>query len=113
MNLNLKKYFWGAGGGEDIRKIAWVDWDTVCLSKEEGGLGVRRLREFNIALFGKWCWHMLVDKEGLWYRALKARYSEEGDRLRHGGGNSSVWWRMMCGLHSGEGLGVDDESIIS
>ena len=59
-------------------KIAWVDWDTVCLPKAEGGLGVRRLREFNVALLGKWCWRMLVDKEGLWYRVLKARYGEEG-----------------------------------
>jgi len=49
------------------RKIAWVDWTSVCMPKEEGGLGVRRLREFNVVLLGKWCWRMLVDKEGLWY----------------------------------------------
>ena len=29
-------FFWG--GGEVVRKIAWVDWDTICLSKEAGGL---------------------------------------------------------------------------
>ena len=74
-SIFLKKYW---GGGEDIRKIAWVDWNSVCLPKEEGGLGVRRLREFNVALLGKWCWRMLVDKEGLWYRVLKARYGEVG-----------------------------------
>lgn len=28
----------------DFRKISWVDWDSVCLPREEGGLGVRRLR---------------------------------------------------------------------
>ena len=72
----LKICFWG--GGEDVRKIAWVAWDSVCLPKEEGGLGVRRMREFNVALLGKWCWRMLVDRNGLWYRVLKARYGEEG-----------------------------------
>jgi len=78
----------------------------MCLSKEEGGLGVRRMREFNVALLGKWCWRMLVDKDGLWYRVLKARYGEEGDRLMDGGGDSSVWWKMICSVCSGAGSGV-------
>ena len=47
-------FFLGGGGGEDIRKVTWINWDTVCLSKEEGGLGVRRLKEFNLVLLGKW-----------------------------------------------------------
>jgi len=46
---------------EDHRKISWVDWRSVYKRKEHGGLGVRRLREFNEAMLGKWCWRMLVD----------------------------------------------------
>ena len=42
-------------GSDDHRKIHWVDWNTVCGSKEVGGLGVRRIREFNLALLGRWC----------------------------------------------------------
>jgi len=56
----FKKIFWG--GSEDYRKISWINWDTVFLKKEFGGLGVRQLREFNLSLLGKWCWRMLVDK---------------------------------------------------
>jgi len=41
------------GGGEDIRKIVWVDCDSICLSKEEGRLGVQRFGDFNMALLGK------------------------------------------------------------
>lgn len=42
------------------------------------GLGVGA---FNLSLLGKWCWRLLVDKEGLWHRVLKARYGEEGVAL--------------------------------
>ena len=49
---------------------------------------------------------MLVDKDGHRYRVLKARYEEEGGRLMDGGGDTSVWWKMICGVRSGVGLGV-------
>jgi len=79
----FKRFF--LGGSEDHRKIALINWDSVCVPKKEGGLGVRRLREFNLSLLGKWCWRMLNDKKGLWYRVLKARYGEVEGRLREGG----------------------------
>jgi len=65
------------GGSEDHRKISWISWNIICGCKEEGGLGVRRMCKFNVALLGKWCWRMLFDKEGLWYRVLVACYGEE------------------------------------
>lgn len=100
----FKRFFWG--GCEESRKISWVDWNSVCLPKEEGGLGVRRLCEFNLSLLGKWCWRMLGEKDRLWYRVLRARYGEEGGRLKEGGRESSLWWRMICGIRNGVGLGV-------
>jgi len=74
----------------------------------EGGrrFGVRRLGEFNISLLGTWCWRMLVEKDGLWYRLLKARYSEEGGQLLEGGRHGSLWWRNMCHIWGGGGTGV-------
>jgi hypothetical protein len=67
---------------------------------------VRRLCEFNILLLGKWWWRMLGENDRLWYRVLKARYGEEGGRLKEGGQESSSWWRMMCGVRNGVGLGM-------
>ena len=84
----FKFFFWG--GCEDNRKIAWINWESICTPKEEGGLGVRRVGAFNLSLLGKWCWRMLLEKDGLWYRVLKARYGggwrREGLTVRLGGG---------------------------
>ena len=35
----LKIFFWV--GREEHRKISWINWDTICLRKEFGGLGIR------------------------------------------------------------------------
>ncbi|PNY01380.1 hypothetical protein L195_g024672 [Trifolium pratense] len=35
------------GGGLDDMKLCWVSWETVCLPKEKGGLGIKRLDWFN------------------------------------------------------------------
>jgi hypothetical protein len=61
----------------------------------------RQLREFNAALLGKWCWRMLVDKTGLWYRMLEARYMVEVGRVAEGGGRGSPWWREIVRIHDG------------
>ena len=80
----LLRFFWG--GSEENRKISWIDWESICVEKEVGGLGLRSIREFNLALLGKWCWRMLVDREGLWFRTLAARYGLDRGRLTDGGG---------------------------
>jgi hypothetical protein len=67
---------------------------------------VKRVGAFNLSLLGKWCWRLLVDKEGLWYRVLKARYGEEGGRLKEGDRSSSAWWRSICRLREGVGEGI-------
>ena len=46
------KFLWGGGNLE--RKLHLVNWETVCLCKEKGGLGIRNLSKFNRALLRKW-----------------------------------------------------------
>ncbi|GJZ81777.1 putative reverse transcriptase domain, reverse transcriptase zinc-binding domain protein [Tanacetum coccineum] len=45
---------------------AKVAWEIVCLPKEEGGLGIRRLYLFNKALMTSHIWKLLSLKESLW-----------------------------------------------
>ncbi|PNX91700.1 kinesin-like protein, partial [Trifolium pratense] len=46
---------------------------------------------------------MLVDREGLWFRVLAARYGVEGGRLRDGGRRGSSWWREIARIREGVG----------
>jgi len=62
---------------------------------------VRKLNEFNFELLGKWCWRMLVDRGGLWYRVLVARYGEEVERLEVRGRSVSTWWRELAKIRDG------------
>jgi len=86
---SIFNYFLG-GGSDNRRKISWVDWKTVCRRKEVGGLGVRRIREFNLALLGRWCWRLLVDRNSLWFRVLASRYGVEGGKIQGGGRTASA-----------------------
>jgi len=63
-----------------------------------GGLGVRRIREFNNALLGKWCWRLLVDRHSLWFRVLSVRYGVEGGHVLDEGHVASSWWRDIVGF---------------
>ncbi|MCI12202.1 putative non-LTR retroelement reverse transcriptase, partial [Trifolium medium] len=103
-----KSRFLSFGGRLVLLKSVLTSLPVYALSffkapSEYGGLGVRQLREFNLALLGKWCWRLLVDREGLWYRVLAARYGVEGGRLRDGGRRGSLWWQEIASIREGGG----------
>jgi len=61
------------------------------------------MREFNVALLGKWCWRMLVDRNGLSYRVLVARYGEKDGFLKMGGGGLPLGGRRLSACVMEEG----------
>ncbi|GJU88244.1 putative reverse transcriptase domain, reverse transcriptase zinc-binding domain protein, partial [Tanacetum coccineum] len=54
--------------GEYKRGKAKVSWEDICLPKREGGLGIRCLEVFNIALMTTHIWNIVSNKESLWVR---------------------------------------------
>lgn len=47
-----RKFLWGI---DDVKsKIHWVDWSRIIASKNDGGLGVRTLKDQNIVIITKW-----------------------------------------------------------
>lgn len=50
----IKKFIWG-------NRIHLVSWDMVMKDKDGGGLGIRRLREMNIAFLVKLGWRLITE----------------------------------------------------
>jgi len=67
----------GIGGRE--RNIAWISWENMCDSIEEGDLGVINIRLFNNALLGNWIWRLKTVKAGMWREILDSKYGRWKD----------------------------------
>lgn len=92
----LSKYWWDTGqsnGG----KLSWMSWERMTRHKNEGGLGFRSFRDFNIAMLGKQGWRFLSNPNNLVTRVYKARYFADTDFLSSILGSSpSFVWRSIC-----------------
>ena len=67
-----------------------------CKQKEDGGLGIKNIEMFNMALIGKWMWRALNEKNKYWVRVLEAKYGCSGGWLKVEGNNTgSIWWKDL------------------
>ncbi|XP_022004276.1 uncharacterized protein LOC110901804 [Helianthus annuus] len=72
----IKRFLWGGGSGE-AKKMHWVAWDRVSISKEEGGLGLSKLKHINIALLSKWGWQFKTERNNLWKKVVEGLHSRK------------------------------------
>ncbi|XP_058774436.1 uncharacterized protein LOC131648722 [Vicia villosa] len=96
INKIQSNFLWG--GIEERRRIYWVCWNDVCRPVDKGGLGLRRMEDFNMTLLLKWKRRILESTNSVWYSMLKARYGDvklqvviEGGKIDNYS-SKSVWW---------------------
>ncbi|KAL0790255.1 hypothetical protein Bca101_006501 [Brassica carinata] len=58
------RFFWS--GNIEKKEKAKIAWDTVCLPKKEGGLGIRSIQVWNQVLGLKFIWLLLSRSPSLW-----------------------------------------------
>nr|GEV59417.1 reverse transcriptase domain, reverse transcriptase zinc-binding domain protein [Tanacetum cinerariifolium] len=62
----LRQFLWFHGSSRKGKSK--VAWESVCLPKDEGDLGIRRLECFNAALMASHIWKIINLKESLWVK---------------------------------------------
>ena len=67
-----RNFLWGDSGEAFEHHL--VGWDVVCSPIKDGGLGNRKLLDFNRALLGKWLWRFGLEETRLWCCVLVAKH---------------------------------------
>ncbi|XP_071708111.1 uncharacterized protein [Rutidosis leptorrhynchoides] len=85
--------------GELSRGKAKVKWSTICLPKDEGGLGVKLLKEWNIALMVSHIWRLITNKHSLWVKWIH-EYRIKGMSFWDAPcvAGASVGWRKLLAI---------------
>ncbi|GJX96557.1 RNA-directed DNA polymerase, eukaryota [Tanacetum coccineum] len=99
-----RNFFNGVDGSN--KKMVWISWKKVLMSKKKGGLGLTSLFALNRGLMFKWLWRFKTQSQSLWTRVIKAivgnyRFDETKETTNETKGsksslnNSTSWWRIM------------------
>ncbi|CAK8543940.1 unnamed protein product [Lathyrus sativus] len=93
-----RRFLWAGNSSNSF--IPWVSWNSVCKSKEHGGLGIKHVGRFNSALLAKWLWRFQTGDNEIWRNTLTNRYGNlsiktqtysDVDRLK----SNSLWMKDM------------------
>lgn len=80
-----RDFLWGST--EEKRKLHLMNWNTVTLPKDRGGLGMVAMQSRNEAYLAKLCWRLANEQEAPWATMLMSKYfmdlriTEKGRKL--------------------------------
>jgi ribonuclease HI len=96
INSLMMRFFWGHK--ENEKRIHWMSWNKMGISKKHGGMGFRDLVCFNKALLAKQIWRLWKNPDSLIARIMKAKYYPKCSVLEASLGNRpSFAWRSIQG----------------
>lgn len=67
-----RNFVWG--DMEDKKRMHLVGWHKICKPKDNGGLGIRRAKDQNLALLTKLGWKVATNEDALWVKLLRFKY---------------------------------------
>lgn len=78
------------------KKYHLVNWNKVCHTKKNGGLGIKNLEALNISLLCKWWWK-IENESSLWQKIIVKKYFHGKDlyNIKVRNSDSPVWKDLM------------------
>ncbi|KAL5559865.1 hypothetical protein UlMin_036076 [Ulmus minor] len=73
LDAHIRSFWWGSSS--DGRKPLYLKaWDDICKPQSCGGLGFRKMLEFNKDFLAKWGWNLLIGTKSLCLSIMRSRY---------------------------------------
>lgn len=91
----MRNCWWGQN--KNGNSLMLKTWNSICLPKTIGGLGFRRMEDFNKALFSKLVWHIVSPNSSLWNTLMILKYLKFDNFLHcdHLNQTSSWFWKDL------------------
>lgn len=107
MDRIMKNFFWGFNL-EEHHRLHLQSWRHICRPKDHGGVGIRRIRDLNMAM--KLNWTISTTPSKLWVQLIRSRYLRGRRNLDFEQTNHNPSWiwgaSPNVGLCSLEGLAI-------
>jgi len=89
------KDFWWGFPPEKARNLCLKSWDSICLPRKQGGLGLRKMSTTNLALITKLGWKFL-HSNSLWVEHLQKKYIHYGSFFTTSTATTASWiWKGL------------------
>ncbi|CAH9089090.1 unnamed protein product [Cuscuta europaea] len=95
LERKMATFLWGSANNKN--KYHWINWQKVCLSNEEGGLGIRSIHDVQKALSLKLWWKWKC-KSSLWAKFCHSRYPRGLDIIPKS--YDSTIWKRICDINA-------------
>jgi hypothetical protein len=96
INTQMANFFWD--DQEDKHKYHLSNLQSLCQTKDEGGMGVPNLRNLNLCLLASWVHRYYADNGKIWKRVIDAKYQYRSPNLFCAGSReaSPFWKGVLC-----------------
>ncbi|RAL52378.1 hypothetical protein DM860_007235 [Cuscuta australis] len=109
LHRNMANFFWGYNNGRP--KHHWRSWESLCCTKEEGGIGIRNLKDLHQAYSLKLWWKAHKD-DTLWARFIREKYIRRNS-YQEGLVDSPTWKRICRIANSADEHSFSTNGILS